>query len=558
MDQVPQIVCRTSKTKVNNSWQELSDFTHSIIPSLIPTQVSKMSRVSSDEYIKQHQALWRKFYQHVNETKQESAWKRDARYAALTMGTSAERTADIYKEIQELDLAEMEKLEKIKREHCFAVAALGANIGELTGKGVKLTAGEGGGKNATDATGQEKGPNKSFNVNSNYKHLWVDADKTANVKQNNKHDNKDKEAGTGEEKPTKSTQSCIANRNYKHLWVDTNETANVESGNKNSNTVIKAGADQNKPVTKNMLAARNYKHLWVDTEATANVKQDNNHSNKGIWAGTGPEQPAPQGFRARNFKHLWVNANKTAQAENEASQKVSEPGAQVEKASNKRFTASRNFKHLWIDTEATGKVMQGNRGINKDSELETQLEKAASKTSSDLGHDMFAVFKPCLSPGPKTSMLKPLTSVYSPASPSSESSWSAYTYRGPNTRPATPDWTTTTDAPAGPFLREAYTTATHWAPKATLTNNKLQNDGGPSTAPSNKQAPHEALFELLGLYYENLTSPTTALIRHPANAEQELEELFMSSTADSVLLGLSDALIEMIEDKYERLIAPYK
>lgn len=31
----------------------------------------------------------------------------------------------------------------------------------------------------------------------------------------------------------------------------------------------------------------------------------------------------------------------------------------------------------------------------------------------------------------------------------------------------------------------------------------------------------------------------------------------MASTADSVLLGLSNALIEMIEDKYERLIASY-
>lgn len=51
----------------------------------------KMSRFFSDEYIKQHQVPWHKFYQHVNETKQESAWKRDLRYAALTMGASAER-----------------------------------------------------------------------------------------------------------------------------------------------------------------------------------------------------------------------------------------------------------------------------------------------------------------------------------------------------------------------------------------------------------------------------------------------------------------------------------
>lgn len=475
-----------------------------------------MSHVHSDEYIKQHQALWHRFYQHVNEIKQESAWKRDVRYAALTMGASAERAADIFKEIQELDLAEMEKLDKIKREHCFAVAALGANIGELTGKGVKLTAGDGGGKNATDATDQEKRANRNFNGNCNYKHLWADADKTADMKQDNMNDNKNKVEGTGEEKPTKFTKSCTANRNYKHLWVD--------------------------------------------TEATANVKQDNNHINKGTQGGAGQEQSAGQSSRACNLKNLWVNTNTAAQAEkgNEDIHKVSEPANQGKKTGNKCFTARRNFKHLWIDTEVTGKVKQGNQCIKKNSELGTQLQKTACKISSDLGYDMFAVIKSRLPPVAKTSISKPLTSVYSPASPSSESSWSAYTYNGPNNGPATPDWVTTTDAPADPSLRGAYTPATHWAPASSLTNSKLQDNCGSSTAPRSKKTPHEALIELLGLYYENLASPTTALIRHPANTEQELEELFMASTADSVLLGFSDALIDMIEDKYERLIAPYK
>lgn len=186
-----------------------------------------------------------------------------------------------------------------------------------------------------------------------------------------------------------------------------------------------------------MLVTGNFKHLWVDTVATANVKQDNNHNNRDAWAGTGQEKSATQSSLVRNFKHLCVDIDRTAQAEegNEDSHKVSEPVIEAKKAGSKCFTARRSFKHLWTDPEATGKVMQGNQSINKDSELGTQLEKAVSKTSSDLGHDMFAVIKPRLSPGPKTSILKPLTSVYSPTSPSSESSWSAYTYRGPNTRP---------------------------------------------------------------------------------------------------------------------------
>lgn len=93
-----------------------------------------------------------------------------------------------------------------------------------TGKGVKLTSGESDGKNAISETGQKKPTNRNSNANSNYKNLWVDADKTANMKQDNEA--KDTEVGIGKEEPTKCN---TANNSYKHLWVDVDETANVST-----------------------------------------------------------------------------------------------------------------------------------------------------------------------------------------------------------------------------------------------------------------------------------------------------------------------------------------
>lgn len=93
-----------------------------------------MTTVKIDQYMSRHDCCWQDFHRQLREVMRDYAWKRNVRHVALALSPSSERKKELVAELINLDLEEMQEIDRAKLKFSLALGELHSiNISELAG-----------------------------------------------------------------------------------------------------------------------------------------------------------------------------------------------------------------------------------------------------------------------------------------------------------------------------------------------------------------------------------------------------------------------------------------